>query len=123
MQNKGKLKMFVDHLLSEDQIPDSSRQVNGISSDTPPQQVDVNSLLKQQSSDDKAPKLNQYPLNAFNEISSDLFINVQNIISMLKSAYNNPSIKDKNSVQECYEVANSIEQKIVDLSKKVGKIK
>jgi hypothetical protein len=79
MQNKGKLKMFVDHLLSEDQIPDSQRQVNGISSESPPQQVDVNDLLKRQSSDDTAPKLEQYPLNAFNEISSDLFINVQNL--------------------------------------------
>ena len=49
MQNKGKLKMFVEHLLSEDQIPDSQRQVNGISSESPPQQVDVNDLLKRQS--------------------------------------------------------------------------
>ena len=123
MQNKGKLKMFVEHLLSEDQIPDSQRQVNGISSESPPQQVDVNDLLKRQSSDDTAPKLEQYPLNTFNEISSDLFINVQNLMSMLKSAYNNPSIKDKKSVKECYNSANAIEQKIVDLSKKVGKIK
>lgn len=123
MQNKGKLKMFVEHLLSEDQIPDSQRQVNGISSESPPQQVDVNDLLKRQSSDDTAPKLEQYPLNTFNEISSDLFINVQNLMSMLKSAYNNPSIKDKKGVAECYNSANAIEQKIVDLSKKVGKIK
>ena len=123
MQNKGKLKMFVDHLLNEDQIPDSKRQVSGISSETPPQQVDVNDLLKKQASDDTAPKLDQYPLNSFTGISSDLFINVQNVISMLKSAYNNPSIKDKDSVKECYDIANSIEQKIVDLVKNVGKIK
>jgi|TARA_R110000803_G_scaffold208099_1_gene276556 hypothetical protein len=123
MQNKGKLKMFVEHLLSEDQIPDSQRQTNGISSESPPQQVDVNDLLKRQSSDDTAPKLEQYPLNTFNEISSDLFINVQNLMSMLKSAFNNPSIKDKKSVAECYNIANSIDQTVVDLAKKVGKIK
>ena len=123
MQNKGKLKMFVEHLLSEDQILDSQRQTNGISSESPPQQVDVNDLLKRQSSDDTAPKLEQYPLNTFNEISSDLFINVQNLMSMLKSAFNNPSIKDKKSVAECYNIANSIDQTVVDLAKKVGKIK
>ena len=123
MQNKGKLKMFVEHLLSEDQIPDSQRQTNGISSESPPQQVDVNDLLKRQSSDDTAPKLEQYPLNTFNEISSDLFINVQNLMSMLKSAFNNPSIKDKKSVAECYNIANSIDQTVVDLAKKVGKIR
>ena len=123
MQNKGKLKMFVDHLISEDQIPDASPQVSGISSDTSPQQVNINDLIKRQSSDDTAPKLDQYPLNSFNEISSDIFISIQNLMSMLKSAYNNPSIKDKKSVKECYNSANAIEQKIVDLSKKVGKIK
>ena len=44
-------------------------------------------------------------------------------MSMLKSAFNNPSIKDKKSVAECYNIANSIDQTVVDLAKKVGKIK
>jgi hypothetical protein len=123
MQNKGKLKMFVEQLLGEDQIPDVNREVSGISSDTPPQQMDVNALLRRQSSDGTAPKLDQYPLNSFNGILSDLFINVENTISMLKSAYNNPSIEDKESVKDSYEVAKSIEKLIVDLNKKVTKIR
>ena len=123
MQNKGKLKMFVEQLLGEDQIPDVNREVGGISSDTPPQQVDVNDLLRRQSSDGTAPKLDQYPLNSFNGILSDLFINVENTISMLKSAYNNPSIEDKESVKDSYEVAKSIEKLIVDLNEKVTKIR
>ena len=123
MQNKGKLKMFVEQLLGEDQIPDVNREVGGISSDTPPQQVDVNALLRRQASDGKAPKLDQYPLNSFNGILSDLFINVQNTISMLKSAHNNPSIKDKQSVKDSYKIAKSMEKQIVDLSKKVIKIR
>jgi len=123
MQNKGKLKMFVEQLLSEDQIPDVNREVSGISSDTPPQQMDVNALLRRQSSDGTAPKLDQYPLNSFNGILSDLFINVENTISMLKSAYNNPSIEDKESVKDSYKVAKSIEKLIVDLNEKVTKIR
>lgn len=123
MQNKGKLKMFIEQLLGEDQIPDVNREVSGISSDTPPQQMDVNALLRRQSSDGTAPKLDQYPLNSFNGILSDLFINVENTISMLKSAYNNPSIEDKESVKDSYEVAKSIEKLIVDLNKKVTKIR
>lgn len=123
MQNKGKLKMFIEHILNEDQIPDSNRQVNGLSSDTPPQQVNVNDLFKRQSADDTAPKLLQYPLNSFDNISSDLFINIQNIMSMLKSAHNNPSINNKKDVKDCYNKAKSIEQQIVDLSKSVRKIK
>lgn len=123
MQNKGKLKMFVEQLLGEDQIPDVNREVSGISSDTPPQQVDVNDLLRRQASDGTAPKLDQYPLNSFNGILSDLFINVENTISMLKSAYNNPSIEDKESVKDSYKVAKSIEKLIVDLNEKVTKIR
>lgn len=115
--------MFVEQLLGEDQIPDVNREVSGISSDTPPQQMDVNALLRRQSSDGTAPKLDQYPLNSFNGILSDLFINVENTISMLKSAYNNPSIEDKESVKDSYEVAKSIEKLIVDLNKKVTKIR
>jgi len=115
--------MFVEQLLGEDQIPDVNREVGGISSDTPPQQVDVNDLLRRQSSDGTAPKLDQYPLNSFNGILSDLFINVENTISMLKSAYNNPSIEDKESVKDSYKVAKSIEKLIVDLNEKVTKIR
>ena len=122
MQTKGNLQMFIDQIITEDQMSDTNVQITGMATEIPPQQMEINNLIKSQQSDDKAPQLQKYPLDKFDDISSDLYINIQNMISMLKSAYSNPSIENKKQVKKCYDIVKSIENATVDLNKNVHKI-
>ena len=72
------------------------RQQAGIKkSEDLPQPNKVGNLVNQNS--DFAPPVKPYPLDRFDDISTDVFVGLLNLRKIIETAKNNPSIKKKNS--------------------------
>jgi hypothetical protein len=72
------------------------RQQAGIKkSEDLPQPNKVGNLVNQ--GNDFAPAVKPYPLDRFDDISTDVFVGMLNLRKLIETARNNPSIKKKNS--------------------------
>jgi|LauGreSBDMM110SN_4_FD.fasta_scaffold00533_2 hypothetical protein len=72
------------------------RQQSGIKkSEDLPQPNKVGNLVNQ--GNDFAPPVKPYPLDRFDDISTDVFVGLLNLRKIIETAKNNPSIKNKNN--------------------------
>jgi len=123
MQSTGKFNDFVKLLEEQDMIPDSNRQVMGIKSMDEPLATNVNDFFSQVYRKDVAPENIPYPLNEFDNVASNAYIAIQNLESILKMAETNAVIKNKKPLSTISDELVGIKKEIVDITKKVSKIK
>lgn len=73
---------------------------------------------------DFAPKLKPYPLDRFDEVSTDVFVGVLNLRKLIETARNNPEIekKYKDKLSLLSKNLEEIGKKVVELSKVVDTI-
>ena len=84
----------------------------------------VGNLLDANKSKDNAPTLKPYPLDRFDRISTDAFIQVLNLRKMLDIAKSNPAISKKYSehISIASKLLEKIGQDIVEINKIVDNI-
>ena len=111
-------------IVQEETIPDRQRQIAGIQTqEVNPDKVSVFDLLQQQNMKDAQPETNLYPLNKYSDISSDCFLEIHNLQTLFKQAYINPAIKDKKKVKKAFLLTKHLEDKIVELTEIVDRIR
>ena len=123
MQSTGKFNDFVKLLEEQDMIPDSNRQVMGMKSMDEPLATNVNDFFSQVYRGDVAPENVPYPLNEFDNVASNAYIAIQNLESILKIAEGNAVIKNKKPLKPISKELVNLKKEIVDITKKVSKIK
>tara|TARA_E500000318_G_scaffold34720_1_gene33981 strand:+ start:10304 stop:10675 length:372 start_codon:yes stop_codon:yes gene_type:complete len=123
MQSTGKFNDFVKLLEEQDMIPDSNRQVMGMKSMDEPLATNVNDFFSQVYRSDVAPENVPYPLNEFDNVASNAYIAIQNLESILKIAEGNAVIKNKKPLKPISKELVNLKKEIVDITKKVSKIK
>lgn len=123
MQSTGKFNDFVKLLEEQDMIPDSNRQVMGMKSMDEPLATNVNDFFSQVYRSDVAPENIPYPLNEFDNVASNAYIAIQNLESILKIAEGNAVIKNKKPLKPISKELVNLKKEIVDITKKVSKIK
>jgi len=123
MQSTGKFNDFVKILEEQDMIPDSNRQVMGMKSMDEPLATNVNDFFSQVYRSDVAPENIPYPLNEFDNVASNAYIAIQNLESILKIAEGNAVIKNKKPLKPISKELVNLKKEIVDITKKVSKIK
>jgi len=123
MQSTGKFNDFVKLLEEQDMIPDSNRQVMGMKSMDEPLATNVNDFFSQVYRSDVAPENVPYPLNDFDNVASNAYIAIQNLESILKIAEGNAVIKNKKPLKPISKELVNLKKEIVDITKKVSKIK
>lgn len=123
MQSTGKFNDFVKLLEEQDMIPDSNRQVTGMKSMDEPLATNVNDFFSQVYRSDVAPENVPYPLNEFDNVASNAYIAIQNLESILKIAEGNAVIKNKKPLKPISKELVNLKKEIVDITKKVSKIK
>lgn len=81
--------------LTEDQKMNSQRQMSGQKNESPPEATKVSTLLGANNRDDnsQAPKIKPFPLDRSDEILSDMYINVLNMIKIIDSTSLNAAFK------------------------------
>lgn len=123
MQSTGKFNDFVKLIEEQDMIPDSNRQVMGMKSMDEPLATNVNDFFSQVYRNDVAPENVPYPLNEFDNVASNAYIAIQNLESILKIAEGNAVIKNKKPLKPISKELVNLKKEIVDITKKVSKIK
>ena len=123
MQSTVKFNDFVKILEEQDMIPDSNRQVMGMKSMDEPLATNVNDFFSQVYRSDVAPENIPYPLNEFDNVASNAYIAIQNLESILKIAEGNAVIKNKKPLKPISKELVNLKKEIVDITKKVSKIK
>jgi len=126
MQSYKKFKDFVK-LIKEDpgqeMMPDVVRDQPGQKTDYPSQPSSVRDILSKQQRSDVAPENVPYPLNEFDDVASNAFVALQNLEELLKIANTNAVIKNKKPLDEIGKDIVKMKGNLVDISKRVGKIK
>lgn len=123
MQSTVKFNDFVKLLEEQDMIPDSNRQITGMASENEPLATNVNDFFSQVYRKDVAPENIPYPLNEFDNVASNAYIAIQNLESILKIAEGNAVIKNKKPLKPISKELINLKKEIVDITKKVSKIK
>lgn len=123
MESTGKFNDFVKLLEEQDMIPDSNRQVTGMKSMDEPLATNVNDFFSQVYRSDVAPENIPYPLNEFDNVASNAYIAIQNLENLLQIAETNTVIKNKKPLKPISKELVSLKKEIVDITKKVSKIK
>ena len=123
MQSTVRFNDFVKILEEQDMIPDSNRQVMGMKSMDEPLATNVNDFFSQVYRSDVAPENIPYPLNEFDNVASNAYIAIQNLESILKIAEGNAVIKNKKPLKPISKELVNLKKEIVDITKKVSKIK
>jgi len=126
MQSTTKFEDFVK-LIKEDpgqeMMPDVVRDQPGQKTEYPSQPSSVRDILSKQQRSDVAPENVPYPLNEFDDVASNAFVALQNLEELLKIANTNAVIKNKNPLDEIGKDIVKMKGNLVDISKRVGKIK
>ncbi len=79
--------------------------------------------MNKQNRSDVAPENIPYPLNEFDDVVAGTFVSLQNLEELLKHASTNAVIKNKKSLDVIGKEIVELKGKLVDISKKVRKIK
>jgi len=126
MQSYKKFKDFVK-VIKEDAgqeiMPDVTRDQPGQKTEYPSQPSSVRDILSKQQRSDVAPENVPYPLNEFDDVASNAFVALQNLEELLKIANTNAVIKNKKPLDEIGKDIVKMKGNLVDISKRVGKIK
>lgn len=123
MRYTGKFNDFVELLKEDNMIPNSDRQMMGLKSENEPFATNVNDFFSAIQRKDVSPENIPYPLNKFDDISSDAYIAIQNLENILKVAEGNAVIKNQKSIGLLKSNLISLKKEIVDIANKVNKIK
>ena len=124
MQSTIKFKDFVK-LLGEDagseMMPNVTRDQPGQKTEYPSEPSSVRDIFDKQNRTDVAPENIPYPLNEFDDIVAGTFVSLQNLEELLKIANTNTFIKKP--LDSIGKEIVEIKGRLVDISKKVSKIK
>ena len=126
MQPTTKFEDFIK-ILKEDygqeMMPDVVRDQMGQKTEYPSQPSSVQDIMNKQERSDIAPENIPYPLNDFDNIASNAFIALQNLEELLKIANTNEVIKNNKPLDSISKEIVKLKGNIVDITKKVSKIK
>lgn len=126
MQSTTKFEDFVK-ILKEDpgqeMMPDVVRDVSGQKTEYPSQPSSVQDIMSKQNRTDIAPENIPYPLNEFDDVASSAFVALQNLEELLKIANTNEVIKNKTPLDSIGKDIVKMKGNLVDITKKVSKIK
>jgi len=126
MQSYKKFKDFVK-VIKEDAgqeiMPDVTRDQPGQKTEYPSQPSSVQDIMSRQNRSDVAPENVPYPLNEFDDVVAGAFVSLQNLEELLKIANTNTVIKDKKPIEGIGKEIVELKGRLVDISKKVSKIK
>jgi len=126
MQSTTKFEDFVK-ILKEDygqeMMPDVVRDVSGQKTEYPSEPSSVQDIFNKNYRSDVAPENIPYPLNEFDDVAANSFVALQNLEELLKIANTNEVIKNKEPLDDCGKEIVKLKGKLVDISKKVSKIK
>jgi len=126
MQSYKKFKDFVK-VLEEDygneMMPDVVRDQPGQKTEYPEQASSVRDIFNKNNRTDVAPENVPYPLNEFDDVVAGAFVSLQNLEELLKHAGTNAVIKDKKPLDSIGKEIVELKGRLVDISKKVSKIK
>ena len=126
MQSTTKFEDFVK-LIKEDpgqeMMPDVARDVSGQKTEYPSQPSSVQDIMSKQNRTDIAPENIPYPLNEFDDVASSAFVALQNLEELLKIANTNEVIKNKTPLDSIGKDIVKMKGNLVDITKKVSKIK
>ena len=126
MQPTTKFEDFIKILnedYSETIIPDVARDQMGLKTEYPSEPSSVQDIFNKNNRSDVAPENIPYPLNDFDNIASNAFIALQNLEELLKIANTNEVIKNKKPLDSIGKEIVKLKGNIVDITKKVSKIK
>tara|TARA_R110000782_G_scaffold40037_1_gene92568 strand:+ start:1145 stop:1525 length:381 start_codon:yes stop_codon:yes gene_type:complete len=126
MQSTTKFKDFVKLIKEDpgqDMMPDVVRDQPGQKTEYPSQPSSVRDIMNKQQRSDVAPENVPYPLNEFDDVASTAFVALQNLEELLKIANTNEVIKDKKPLDHIGKDIVKMKGYLVDISKRVGKIK
>jgi hypothetical protein len=104
-------------------MPDVVRDQSGQATEYPPQASNVKDIFNKNNRTDVAPENIPYPLNEFDDVVANAFVSLQNLEELLKHANTNTVIKDKSPIDKISKEIIGLKGKLVDISKKVSKIK
>tara|TARA_A100000171_G_scaffold52827_1_gene73430 strand:- start:4701 stop:5081 length:381 start_codon:yes stop_codon:yes gene_type:complete len=126
MQSTTKFEDFVK-ILQEDygqeMMPDVVRDVSGQKTEYPSEPSSVQDIFNKNYRSDVAPENIPYPLNEFDDVAANAFVALQNLEELLKIANTNEVIKNKEPLDDCGKEIVKLKGKLVDISKRVSKIK
>ena len=126
MQSTIKFKDFVK-LLGEDagseMMPNVTRDQPGQKTEYPSEPSSVRDIFDKQNRTDVAPENIPYPLNEFDDVVASAFVSIQNLEELLKIANTNSVIKNKKPLDSIGKEIVELKGRLVDISKKVSKIK
>ena len=127
MHSKVKFNDFLTQLNedmgTDNMIPDVQRQQLGLKSEVPAQQTSVSDIFKKNIRSDVAPENIPYPLEKFDDTASEAYVAIQNLEQILKIAKTNDVIKNKKPLDAIGKELLKLKKEIVDISRKVSKIK
>jgi hypothetical protein len=126
MRSTIKFEDFIK-ILNEDygqeMMPDVVRDVSGQKTEYPSQPSSVQDIFNKNYRSDVAPENIPYPLNEFDDVVANAFIALQNLEELLKIANTNEVIKNKKPLDSIGKEIVEMKGNLVDISKKVSKIK
>lgn len=127
MHSKVKFNDFLTQLNedmgTDNMIPDVQRQQLGLKSEVPAQQTSVSDIFNKNIRSDVAPENIPYPLEKFDDTASEAYVAIQNLEQILKIAKTNDVIKNKKPLDAIGKELLKLKKEIVDISRKVSKIK
>lgn len=126
MHSKVKFKDFIKQLNEMDSntfMPDVDRQMMGLKDEYPSEKSTLQNYLDKKYRSDEAPENRPYPLNDFENIAADAFIQLNNLQDNLKIAKTNAVIKNKQPFDPIIKEIEKLKMELVDIAGKVIKIK
>ena len=126
MQSYKKLEDFVKVIkedAGQEMMPDVVRDQPGQKTEYPSEPSSVRDIFNKQNRTDVAPENVPYPLNEFDDVVAGAFVSLQNLEELRKIANTNTVIKDKKPIDVISKEIIELKGKLVDISKKVSKIK
>ena len=126
MQSYKKFQDFVKVIeedYGQEMMPDVVRDQMGLKTEYPSQPSSVQDIMNKQQRSDVAPENVPYPLNEFDDVVSNAFIAIQNLEELLKIANTNTVIKVKTPLDGIGKEIVKLKGNLVDITKKVSKIK
>jgi len=126
MQSYKKFEDFIKVIkedAGQEMMPDVVRDQPGQKTEYPSQPSSVQDIFNKQNRSDVAPENVPYPLNEFDDVVAGAFVAIQNLEELLKIANTNTVIKDKKPIGQISKEIVELKGKLVDISKKVSKIK
>lgn len=126
MQSYKKFEDFIKVIkedVGQEMMPDVVRDQPGQKTEYPSQPSSVQDIMNKQNRSDVAPENIPYPLNEFDDVVAGAFVSLQNLEELLKHAGTNAVIKNKKPLESIGKEIVELKGKLVDISKKVSKIK